>query len=324
MATNSVVRINPQTMTASAQPGDLDGFISQWLAEVDVAARTKDAYRKGIYYYRDYLNGEALTGSSRADVLAYKGHLQATYKPGTVSTYLVPVRRFYTWLHATTGTPNITAGIKGAKPSTGHAKDALTEHQVGDVLAAITGPTATRDRALLALMVGTGVRVIEVTRASVGDLRSSGGATVLDVWGKGHESKDALVVIRPNVERLIRAYLASRGPLTDDAPLFASASNRNPGGRMTTRSVSRVVKETLAAAGLTSSRLTAHSMRHTAVTLALLGGAPLEDVQAMARHTNISTTQIYAHALNRIEDAAEGYIDAALDRALGLAPRATA
>lgn len=312
----SVVVVPKASGVATSTP-TLEGRVEEWLLELDVAPRTKDAYRKGIGYYQNFLQSEGLSGAIRSDVLAYKAHLQAHYKPGTVSTYLVPVRIFYSWLHATSGAPNIAVGVKGSKPTKGHAKDALAQHQVGDLLGAINGPTAPRDRALIALMVGTGIRAVEVARANVGDLRTSGGAVVLDVHGKGRESKDALVVVRPAVERVLRAYLATRDDATDDAPLFVSASNRNAGGRMTTRSISRVVKDALNAAGLSSTRLTAHSLRHTAVTLALLNGAPLEDVQAMARHASISTTQIYSHALKRIENAAEAHLDKTLALALG-------
>ena len=64
---------------------------------------------------------------------------------------------------------------------------------------------------------------------------------------------------------------------------------------MTTRSVSRIVKGYLQGAGLDSDRLTAHSLRHTAVTLALLADKDITEVKGFARHENIETTLIYAH-----------------------------
>lgn len=81
---------------------------------------------------------------------------------------------------------------------------------------------------------------------------------------------------------------------------------------MTTRSVSRIVKDALRDEGISSARLTAHSLRHTAVTFALLGGASVQQAQAMARHASISTTMIYAHNLDRMAAGAEHSVDAYL------------
>lgn len=83
-------------------------------------------------------------------------------------------------------------------------------------------------------------------------------------------------------------------------PLFVCLSNRNnkQQSRMTKRSISRIVKERLKKAGYDDSeRLTAHSLRHSAITLSLLSGATIQQAQQLARHTNINTTMIYAHNL---------------------------
>lgn len=311
----STVVVTPAAAVTAPSPG-LEQAIDAWLAELDVAATTRESYRKGIRDYQAFLHAQNLTGSSRVDVLAYKKHLAAQYAPGTVSTRLTAVRSFYTHVAATTGAPNVAAGVSGAKATRGHKKDALNADQVSGLLDAPAGATALRDKALLTLMVATGLRTIEVARAQVADLRTSGGVTVLDVWGKGREGKDALVIVTAPVEKAIRTYLAARGPVADTAPLFASTSNRNPGGHMTTRAISRIVKNHLVASGLSSSRLTAHSLRHTAVTAALLGGASLEEAQHMARHANIATTQVYAHNIDRLKGKAEQAASAYLRQAI--------
>jgi integrase/recombinase XerC len=95
-------------------------------------------------------------------------------------------------------------------------------------------------------------------------------------------------------------------------PLFAGVGNRNAGGRLTTRSISGIEKGALVSAGLNSDRLTAHSLRHTAATLNLLNGGTLEETKQLLRHTNINTTLIYAHALERANNQSEARIEAAL------------
>ena len=81
---------------------------------------------------------------------------------------------------------------------------------------------------------------------------------------------------------------------------------------MTTRSVSRVAKERLIAVGLESDRLTGHSMRDTAATLNLLNGGTVEETRQLLGHTNINTTLIYSHALERAKNNSEERIAKAI------------
>jgi len=92
-------------------------------------------------------------------------------------------------------------------------------------------------------------------------------------------------------------------------PLFASTSNRNSGGRLTTRTIRGLVKKQLRGIGLDDSRKSAHSLRHTFATLALSNGAPVTQVQEAMRHKDISTTMVYVHLMNRLKNAAERYVD---------------
>ena len=93
--------------------------------------------------------------------------------------------------------------------------------------------------------------------------------------------------------------------------LFVSTSNNNKGQRLTTRSISGIVKKRLKAAGYTSNRLTAHSL-HTAGTLNLMNGGTLEETQQLLRHSNINTTMIYLHHLERENNQSEKRIADAL------------
>ncbi|MBR3690990.1 MAG: tyrosine-type recombinase/integrase, partial [Eggerthellaceae bacterium] len=88
------------------------------------------------------------------------------------------------------------------------------------------------------------------------------------------------------------------------------------GGRLTTRSVSGIVKQALRNIGLDSERYTAHSLRHTSVTYALMAGATVEEAQKMARHADISTTMLYAHHVDRVRNNAEARVSSFLDEAL--------
>ena len=157
-----------------------------------------------------------------------------------------------------------------------------------------------------------GLRTIEVSRANVEDLRTAGDSTVIYLQGKGHEEKTEYIKIAPEVEDAIRAYLNARGAVAPEEPLFVSTSNNSKGKRISTRTISGIVKNALINAGYNSDKLTAHSTRHTAVTLALMGGQKLEEVQQFARHKNLATTLIYAHHIDRAKNNCEATIAKAI------------
>ena len=291
-------------------------YVSAWLESIDAKARTKEAYRKNLRYYLDWLKVSGYSGTRRSDLLAYKEHLISKYEASTVSAYLTAVRVFYGWVSITYGVPDISRGIKGSKKPRGFRKDPLSVPQIKQVLEGIdrSTPEGLRDYGIVSLMAHTGMRVIEVQRADIQDLRQVMGKSILYIQGKGRDEKDDYVVIVPKVLQALTAYIKARGEKLDStAPLFVSESDRNHGQRLTTRSLSRIVKEAFQAVGLDSAKLTAHSLRHTAVTLALAGGATVQQAQAMARHSNVNTTLIYAHNLNRLDKSAEDSISTLMD-----------
>ena len=210
--------------------------------------------------------------------------------------------------------PNIARGIKGAKKVRGFRKDPLTVEQAKDLLKGIDRSTVQgkRDYALLNLLIRTGLRTIEAMRAEVGDIRQESGEAVLWIQGKGRDAKDEFVLLTSETLKPIYESINARGKVSETAPLFASLSDRNKDKALTTRTVRRIVKENLRGIGLDSGRLTAHSLRHTAVTLSLQAGATLQEAQALARHSNINTTMIYAHNIDRIAHAPERKIDTLL------------
>jgi integrase/recombinase XerC/integrase/recombinase XerD len=200
----------------------------------------------------------------------------------------------------------VARGVKGAKVAKGFRKDTFSVSQLHQLLNSVdkTSLQGQRDFALLNLLIRTGLRTIEVLRANVGDLRQEGGETVLIVQGKGRDSKDDFVLLTEETLAPIREYLTARDARADE-PLFTSHSTRNSGTRLATRSMRGIVKRYLRKCNLDSERLSAHSFRHTAITLALMAGASIQEAQALARHSQITSTMVYAQNLNRIASAPE-------------------
>ena len=251
----------------------------------------------------------------REDVIAFRDDLKASgLKPTTVQNYITATRIFFKWTEQEGLYPNIAEHIKGAKLDKNHKKDYLTSRQAKEVLSNVDKETeeGLRNYAILSLMVTGGLRTIEVSRADVEDLRTLGENTVLFVQGKGREEKTEYIKISAPVEKAIRQYLKARQNVEEGQPLFTSTSNNSKGNRITTRTVSGIVKTALKNAGYDSARLTAHSLRHTAITLALLAGREITEVQQFARHANLNTTMIYNHALDQSKNGCSDAITNAI------------
>lgn len=288
--------------TAQLITGDI---FARWVDFLDASPKTVETYTRAIRQFLAFVSMNGITQPTRDDVLAFREELKASgHKPTTVQNYITATRLFFRWTEQEGIYPNIADRVKGAKLDRDHKKDYLTSAQVKDVIGSIDRDSlqGARDYAILTLMVTGGLRDIEVSRADIGDLRTAGDSVVLYVQGKGREEKTEYVKISAPVEKAIRAYLKERGDAEPGEPLFTSMSNNSKGKRLSTRSISGIVKARLQAAGYDSSRLTAHSLRHTAVTLSLLAGKDITEVQQFARHANISTTMIYNHALDRAKN----------------------
>jgi integrase/recombinase XerD len=294
---------------------ELESFIAEFLRAQDVRESSRETYRKGLKRFLTWLQSRGIMSPTRETLLEYKDALRdAGLSPLSISSYIVTVRKFFTWLETTRGVPNIARGIKGARRTRGFRKDPLTLPQVLELLGSIDrrDNLGLRDYALITLLTTTGLRTIEAIRADVEDIRQEGGEALLWIQGKGRDTKDEPAVLPAETLKPLYEYLAARGPAKKDAPLFTSLSNRNGGGRLNTRTLRRIIKERLRAIGIDSDRLTAHSLRHTAITLSLKGGATIQEAQALARHANINTTLIYSHNIDRIKQAPERLIAAML------------
>ena len=292
----------------------LTGAYNDYISFLDATPRTIQTYTGNIKQFIKWTHEHGIQKPTRQDIIAYREELKGRCKPTTVQNYITALRLFFAWTAQAGIYPNIADHIKGAKLNAEHKKDYLNASQVQDILSSIDTETARgkRDYCIIALMVTGGLRDIEVSRANIEDLKTLGDSTVLYLQGKGREERTDYIKVVPAVEKPLREYLKTRQNVKGQQPLFTSLSNNSKGQRLTPRSISSIVKDRLIQAGYNSDRLTAHSLRHSAVTISLIGGLPLEEVQQFARHKNISTTQIYAHNLERAKNRSEDTIAASI------------
>lgn len=164
---------------------------------------------------------------------------------------------------------------------------------------------AQRDRAILATLFSTGLRVSELANLKIDNVNltkpARDGLTEFTVRGKG--SKLRIVFLADDARERLKAYLDLR---TDISPyLFvrhdraqkkrpAERAKKEGGAPLTPRSIERTVKKYAKVAGITK-KVSPHTLRHSHATDLLRGGADIRSVQAMLGHASITTTQVYTH-----------------------------
>ena len=297
------------------QQNKLEDLFNQFVIFIDATPNTIRTYRGSLKQWFIYLRQNQIIQPTAETVRQYRDHLQVTGKKATtVKNYIIAVKRFFAWTEEAGLYPNIAKFIKSGHLSKNFKKDYLTGSQARQILDKIDRSTikGKRDYAMLVTMLTMGLRTIEVARTNIEDIRTKGNTTVLYVQGKGHYEKDDLVRMPQHVESAIRDYLSVRRANDLSEPLFTSTSNHNADGRMTTRSIRRIVKTAFISAGFDSPRLTAHSTRHTAATLSLLNGATLQQTQELLRHRNIGTMEVYAHNIDAMTNPAANDVEEAI------------
>lgn len=312
---NELAKIDGSAAVTRATAPDFPELVTRFLSAQDIRDASKRTYGRALKQFGRWIEATPRGQITRETVLNFKNDLNGRgLSSFTVSCYLTAVKRFFTWTEGAGLYPNIAKDIKLMKREQEFQKEAFTPTQARDILAAVKTKTlqGKRDFAIINLMIRTGLRTVEVIRANVWDISNRDDMTILFIQGKGRDGKRQFVVLTPATLAPINSYLKARGAVESDAPLFAAISNRNHGGRLTTRSVSRLTKSAIEKIAPGRDRLTAHSCRHSAVTFALKGGATVQEAQVFARHADINTTLIYSHNIDRLGSAPEIKIDAVL------------
>ena len=307
--------LSQTTQSAPAVKAFGTELLSDFCAFLDVSEKTLTTYQRALRQVFAYFKENGVSQPTRQDIMNFKKSLaDKGRKPATISLYIASCRRFFAWTAQAGIYPNIAEGVKGARQERGHKRDFFGATQLKGIMSGMRRDTlqGKRDYAVFALMATCGLRTVEVSRANFEDLRNLGGQMILYVQGKGRKDRTEFVKIPDQLLQVIQDYLTMRGNVGDDAPLFAGIGNRNRNGRMTTHTISQIAKRAMKCAGYNSRRLSAHSLRHSAVTISLLGGMTLQDVQAFARHANIATTTVYAHDVSRLKSMCEATIATAI------------
>lgn len=287
-----------------------ENLVEHFIKFAGVADKSATTYITSLRQMFKYFKNHNIVNPVRADLENWRDSLIDSGKSAsTIQLYLCSSKLFFRWLAQEEIYKNIADNLKSrVRISHEHKKDALTAQQSKELLKAAKGKGTLkdlRDRAIIGLMMTAALRTIEICRANVGDIHTINGATFMYVLGKGRSERAEKIRIAPQVVSLIQKYINARGKVKAEEPLFVSTSNRCKNSRLDTQTIRKMIKFKLREIGLDSSRLSAHSLRHSAATIMLLAGVELAKVQMVLRHVNINTTMIYNNAIERMKNTAE-------------------
>ena len=278
---------------------DTEEFLS-WLAvERGRAANTVNAYRRDLAAYEEFLRGRGLKIADVTEPVVedYVAFLRAAgRKASSVARALVAVRSLHRFCVDEGTALTDPTGDVGAPPVPQGLPKALTEEEVETLLGAVVGEDAParRDRAILELLYGTGIRISEMVGLSLPDLRLDEG--VLRAFGKG--SKERIVPIGRCAREALDAWLAPSGRGVMAPERWARRGDAEAvflnqrGGRLSRQGAWAIVRRYGDRVGL-ADRLTPHVLRHSCATHMLDRGADIRVVQELLGHASIATTQVY-------------------------------
>lgn len=282
----------------------------------DASTDTLKTYTRQLHQFLQWCDRSGLDPVTivKDDLKKYRHWMvkQQQYKPATVALKLAVVRRFYqAAVEKGLIAINPAAGVKPPREKSDPAEKVtyLEQTEVETLLETIPRNgtlKSARDRAMLAIMALEGTRTIELHRADISSVVRQGRNLGIRVEGK---RSIRVVPLTPDIATLLVDYLhqreASGEILKPVRPLFIGISPNSRGKRISRRGIRLVVDSYLEQAKLkhTPGRtISAHSLRHTAATLALRSGADLRQVQDLLGHRDPRTTSIYTHVGDRWEN----------------------
>lgn len=267
--------------------------------EKNLSLHTRRNYLSDLNQFKEFLEREypkiRYEAIDNTIIRSYLGFLYKKNKKSSIARKLASLRTFFKFL--------LRAGVLKKNPASLVSTPRLEKHvpsflSIDETFILLkmpddTTPVGIRDKAIMEILYSSGVRVSELVEMNEGDLDLNLG--IIKVMGKGR--KERIVPIGSKAIEALNHYLEtkkrrSKIPLSSslNPPVFL-----NPrGGRLSTRSVARIINRYIEQCGLLKN-ISPHSLRHTFATHMLDAGADLRAIQELLGHVSLSTTQKYTH-----------------------------
>lgn len=273
----------------------LQEYMAYLAVERGCAQNTIEAYNRDLQRYLTYLADAGITDPDavkRSDVEQYVKLLSSfELASSSIERAVSAIKGFHRFMVAEQlSSVHPTADIPLPKKPD-RLPDVISPEQAGSLLDQpfARTPSAQRDRCMLEVLYGCGLRVSELCNLDLQNVLLSD--SIIRVYGKG--SKERIVPLLGSAAAMLEEYLGSwRGSLARKADVAAVFLNVR-GGRISRQSVHSIVEKYGRVVGLEG--LHPHTLRHSFATHMLQGGADLRVVQELLGHSDISTTQLYTH-----------------------------
>ena len=282
------------SMTDRTPDPDVARFLA--VSTARLAPRTIDAYRRDLNAFADWLGG-SVADSRREDVERYLAELRAAgLASTTIARRAAALRSFFKHQVLVGARPDNPAAEIGLPKRTRRLPRTLSPGEAERLVEAANGttPRSLRDRALVELLYGAGLRVSEAVGLERGAVDLDG--RLVRATGKG--DKERIVPIGREAVDALRRYLARGRPFLDRRhrpELFLNAQ----GGALTRAGAFLILRKLAEKASLDPARVHPHLLRHSFATHLLEGGADLRSVQEMLGHADLATTELYTHVSDR-------------------------
>ena len=310
--------------TVKAMRDCFEKYLNLTIANGNASVDTIKTYRARVGRFLSWCKEQELYPAliTQENVKEYRKYLIDESKGcATIRLSLLAIKHFYVaCLSAKLVKSNPVVGVKAPrdKREVGSTLNFLSQEELQQLIdnvlpiRKIGGENSLkiqvlRDRLLLGCMALQGCRSIEMYRANLGDINSSGGQHYFKLEGK---NSIRTVILRPDIAAEVVEYrmarIASGEKVNDASPLLISLSNRRYGQRLSRRGIGQIVDNYLEKCNLKHIDLnrnhSPHSLRHTAGTLSLQNGSSLREVQDFLGHSDPKTTAVYTHVLSTQEN----------------------
>ena len=277
---------------------DIDGFIGSLRFERSMAENTCVAYARDLRLFSKYLKKRGISAAAdvkREDIAGFLGEERASgRKSSTRARRTAAIRMFFKFLEERRYIKRNPAALLDPPKKGKVLPRVLSEEETFRMIDKVDGtdPRDLRDRAMLEVMYGCGLRVSEVCGMKVEDIMADG--ELLRILGKG--SKERVVPIGKAAGRALTAYLASARDVFTKGDLSVShvfvTRLKKP---FTRQAVFKMIRERAVAADIAPERISPHVLRHCFASHMLQHGADIRAIQELLGHADIGTTQVYTH-----------------------------
>ena len=277
---------------------EIEDFITSLLLERGLAKNTCEAYGSDLRFFAGFLKCRRLLSADairRDDIVDFlNSEREEGFLPSTRARRTAAIRMFLQFLRRSRRIRTNPAELLDSPRKNLVLPKTLSEAEVFSLLDSIVGdePRDCRDRAMLEVLYGCGLRVSELCDLEMDAIVAEG--ELLRVLGKG--SKERLVPIGGSAGRALTAYFMSAREVFTHGDLSETHVFVTRRGRPFTRQgVFKIIRERAAVVGISKDRISPHVLRHCFATHMLTHGADIRAIQEMLGHADIGTTQIYTH-----------------------------